>query len=481
MVEFKIEQGILKRVSGDEENIVIPQGVTRIDAGAFSSCKNRITSVEIPESVKDLNGPVFEGCPKLKKVILHEGLERLGYGCFRGCIQLEDIDIPDSVLSIGAQAFEGCSALKKIKLPSGVKEIFDGTFDSCSSLESVIMSDGVFRLGEKAFRKCIALAEIVLSASLLEIADYCFERCLSLRKMIINQGIIRIGKGAFYDCLALNSLSMPRGKIRIGQEAFRCCPCLADEKGFVIVRGVLFDYVGRDRKVTIPDTVKIISNGAFSLCADVTDVNIPASVWKIGNEVFAFCDNLSSVVMADGVTKIGSEVFRYSPDLKKVRFSSAVEEFGTDVFDGCKCLEEIYAPSLPLRRFSDELLPAARGFFTMLQSGEITDKALIEENLEYVKNNSYMLKKLAAEIPSATDFFCKEKLLSENDVSVLFGMSMTSVECRAMLLEYSFGMQKKRKRIYGVVSDNSKKLVDRKKQLKRVSAKHLKQNNHKTV
>ena len=68
----------------------------------------------------------------------------------------------------------------------------------------------------------------------------------------------------------IKTVIIKNGVTSIGDGAFLGCKGLADEKGFVIVRNVLYDYVGKDVNVTIPDSVTSIGNGAFYECTGLT-------------------------------------------------------------------------------------------------------------------------------------------------------------------------------------------------------------------
>ena len=69
--------------------------------------------MEIPGSVHVIERDAFRGCAELVRVVLSEGLEKLGPHCFAGC------------------------TLRKVKLPASVREICEGAFDCCGSLVRV--------------------------------------------------------------------------------------------------------------------------------------------------------------------------------------------------------------------------------------------------------------------------------------------------------------------------------------------------------
>ena len=56
--DFQIEDGVLIRYTGKDKDVVIPDGVTRIGAKAFFSCRS-LTSITIPDSVTSIGRSAF--------------------------------------------------------------------------------------------------------------------------------------------------------------------------------------------------------------------------------------------------------------------------------------------------------------------------------------------------------------------------------------------------------------------------------------
>jgi hypothetical protein len=66
---------------------------------------------------------------------------------------------------------------------------------------------------------------------------------------------------------------------------------------------------GSIRSVEIPETVRVISDGAFSCFASLTDITIPYGVVEIGTQAFNGCTSLLSINIADSVSRIGHHAF----------------------------------------------------------------------------------------------------------------------------------------------------------------------------
>lgn len=173
--------------------------VTSIKKSAFNLC-NSITSITIPNSVREIGSAAFYGCAKLKSVVLPEGITSIAYNTFDDCRSLESIYIPSSVRSIGSYAFNKCISLTSIVIPEGVEILEDGTFAECTNLTSVTIPKSLKTIENNAFSRC-GLEEIVLS-----------------------EGVESIGKNAFYYCKNLTKVTLPNSLKAIGEHAFTDLP-----------------------------------------------------------------------------------------------------------------------------------------------------------------------------------------------------------------------------------------------------------------
>ena len=184
--DFEIKNGVLIDYKGEGGNVVIPDGVWKIDWFAFDGCKG-LTSVHIPDSVT-----------------------KIGRRAFCGCSNLSSINIPDSVTVIGIRAFSCCYGLTSINIPYSVKEIGDYAFEYCHCLTSVHIPDSVTKIGFRTFACCYGLTSINIPDSVKEIGDYAFYGCNGLTSINISDGVTKIGEGAFG---GMNIKRQPHGHI----------------------------------------------------------------------------------------------------------------------------------------------------------------------------------------------------------------------------------------------------------------------------
>ena len=85
-------------------DVVIPDDVTIISSGAFQM-NTGMTSVRVPQSVKDIWDQTFFYCSALRAVDIR-GAERIAPSAFSCCEALEEVRLPACLTEIGAEAFD---------------------------------------------------------------------------------------------------------------------------------------------------------------------------------------------------------------------------------------------------------------------------------------------------------------------------------------------------------------------------------------
>jgi len=80
----------------------------------------------------------------LRRIILPDGVKRIEEGAFYGCINLEEINIPSSLQYLGTYAFSDCVSLKTDPLifPEGFERFGQLVFSDCSSLTGKVVLYG---------------------------------------------------------------------------------------------------------------------------------------------------------------------------------------------------------------------------------------------------------------------------------------------------------------------------------------------------
>lgn len=110
-----------------------------------------------------------------------------------------------------------------------------------------------------------------------------------------------------------------------------------DAQKFVIENNVLNAYTGSDFQVEIPDGIVKIGDGAFAGNSQIKEVTFPKSKIKsIGKEAFSSCKVLEKITLPQGLFEICEGAFKNCPSLKFVYIPSSVVLIGENVFDGNK-------------------------------------------------------------------------------------------------------------------------------------------------
>ncbi len=120
----------------------------------------------------------------IKKIVVPDGVKRIGDHAFYSYESLKSVELPISVICIGDHAFTQCRSLKRIDIPPNVKVIYENAFEHCSSLESIALPDGMWTIKHCAFYKCVSLKRIEVPESICHVGEYTFYKCTSLEKVV---------------------------------------------------------------------------------------------------------------------------------------------------------------------------------------------------------------------------------------------------------------------------------------------------------
>ena len=96
----------------------------------------------------------------------------------------------------------------------------------------------------------------------------------------------------------------------------------------------------------IPNSITVISYGAFEGCSGLTSVTVPNSVTSIGSGAFDSCSGLTSVTIPNSVTYIGDYAFYYCSGLTRVTIPNSVTYIGPGAFKDCRNLKTVYVEDI---------------------------------------------------------------------------------------------------------------------------------------
>ena len=350
--------------------VAIPDSVKNIGAYAFNGC-HEFSNVNIPDSVTNIEDCAFCYCGSLTSVSIGKGVVSVGASAFYGCGKLASVTIGDGVTKIGSDAFSGCSeilydtaTIPGVKLLDGwvvgytdslsddlnlvaIRGIGDYTFWNCRGLTSLTIQDSVASIGDGAFCGCSGLMNVVIGGGVTSIGEDAFSGCDGLASVTIPDSVMCVGDDAFFDCSGLTNVVIGGGVTGIGGSAFYGCSGLTSvtiPDGVTSIGGGAFAWCSGLTSVTIPGCVTQLSDMFPSAYQAITNVVMSRSVTNIASCAFSDCSELTSVTIPDSVTNIGSYAFSGCSGLTSVTIPNSVTSIGDYVFSGCRSLTHVTIP-----------------------------------------------------------------------------------------------------------------------------------------
>lgn len=174
---------------------VVPGKVKKIGNSAFRFCE-RLTQVVLNDNVEEIGENAFWNC-NITNVYLGKRLKVVGDSAF-GNTGLTSVTLL-SRIKWGKDVFDGCSRLTRATVEEGVTAIPDRTFDSCISLTSVSLPSSLLTIGKSAF-EYTGLKKVVLPGKVKTVGERAFYQSESLESIVIPASVTGIGEDAFCDC-----------------------------------------------------------------------------------------------------------------------------------------------------------------------------------------------------------------------------------------------------------------------------------------
>ena len=258
---LRIVEGVVTNYYGEDEEIVIPSSW---DGYQVKEIGSTVTNDGVTYSYYQ----PFRFNKYVERVVIPEGVTRIGDSAFSDCTSLKSIVLPHSLLSIGDSAFEGCSSLETITVPDNVTSIGERAFYKCTGLKTVDIGKSVYLIGSEAFSYCDSLSTIYVSArnSTFDSRSNC-------------NAIIRTENDTLV--VGCKGTNIPNNVAAIGTSAFANCRTLTT--------------------ITVPYGVRTIGRCAFMKCANLLSVKLGENVNEIRENAFYGCDKLVEVYNASSL------------------------------------------------------------------------------------------------------------------------------------------------------------------------------------
>lgn len=300
-------------------NIVIPatynnKPVTKINSQAFSH--RNITSVVIPDSIKEIGDSAFSYCQQLNDITMPDTPVLIGSHVFNntlyqnttenrdedGCLYVgkhlvsvlgytkDTFKTKEDTLSIAGYVFYGAN-LTSVEITGNVKIIGKYAFHNCPQLKSVVLHDGVETLANSAFSQCNALTNITFPGSISVIDEYVFGLCQNLTDITICDGVQKLGRDAFKGSKNIETVNLPDSNIAIDINTFAETKIYQNtnnwtDGAFYIDNHLITLTRNIYGSLTIREGTTNINGQALPLTKELSSITIPKSVKVIGENAF---------------------------------------------------------------------------------------------------------------------------------------------------------------------------------------------------
>lgn len=308
--------------------IDIPESLESMSDGAFSECK-KLTEFVVSEDnrfyLADDEGVLYNKekteilmYPKNKtnsEYVVPDTVENVGVKAFSDCEKLTRVTLPSAVKNIKNDAFASCRKLEFLNLPEGLESIGDAAFYYCDRFYPTALPETVEYVGANAFRYSAAFEDSAnWSDDLFYIGDYLVDSNLNsaITELTIKEGTRAIAPKALrYNFLKLISITLPASLKLIESGSLSDCDSLQNifvaegNSSFSATDGVLYNKdmtmllqyprAKQGLSFEIPETVETIGGNSFYACRTFESLTIPASVRMISDGAFNYCYKLRNI------------------------------------------------------------------------------------------------------------------------------------------------------------------------------------------
>lgn len=366
-------EAVIYGYNGNDEVVTIPSIINDCPVVEISNfgANEKVTTVNIPDSVETIGFDTFIDCPNLKVVNIGSGVNKIG-----GYLDYRYIEeYPDPVPTESEIPYKLFNASENAILQAMPPRT--PAFGNCPSLEKIVVSsdnavfsseDGVlFNKDKTIMLRCpegktgsytvpntvTAFGEI---GELYYHVCSPFYKCAKLEELIIPDSVVgKIGNSACMDSLKriyigkgitdLSGYTPPNILLSLSLENIEISP---QNDGYISENGVLFSKdksmlvrfpSAKSGDYVVPNSVKEISSYAFSEVHALNSLKLSENLEVIDGYAFLGC-NLKKLNLPAGIKEI--RVYAFSGmELEGFDWPEHIEEIGYGMFLGCKNLKSI--------------------------------------------------------------------------------------------------------------------------------------------
>lgn len=338
-----------------------PYDVTAVARRGFTS--SSFTKLTIPEGYTDIVENAFYGNTSLVVVNFPSTLKAIDANAFLDASSLTVVWFSEGLETIGINAFSGAN-LPFVILPASLKLIESGAFDVRQPAEDTTVLEEVLFMGsvapniEKgafgderrdylcagdaldAYKTALTASET--GGSLYEFDDTRLDfqgryTAAEGERFGIEFWMSGSWKGVVktvdsFEIVELSSYDLfyyiggaveDRRAALIENDTFTFKMYGADTDGFIIVDDVLYDYIGSEEVLYIPENITEVAPDAVQGLATLKMVIFGDKVTTVGDRAFVGNPYLVSVIFGTGIDHIGDDAFSLATYLIDIHFPNA--------------------------------------------------------------------------------------------------------------------------------------------------------------
>ena len=299
--DFVIQGRTLVKYNGMGGEVTVPDGVEVLAQWAFESA--RVTKVNLPESLKEIECYCFYGCRELEDITLPASLEKLGnMQAFAYNHSLKAINVAEGnpyFVSVDGVLFNK-DKTKLLYYPAGRNQ--GGEY---------AIPEGVTELGGSAIQDT-GLTAIELPSTFVKMYcgnDFSDNRGLTEIRVAKGNPVFHSVDGLLFD----NSGTLICYPSGLTKETLGVNDFPAEMKA---IGPYAFQFAQHLKNIEIPEGIKTIEWMCFTFSPSLRSVTLPASVNFIAGYAFAHCDNLEKVTILNPDAVIITDDERFSDDYR---------------------------------------------------------------------------------------------------------------------------------------------------------------------
>ncbi len=204
-----------------------------------------VVNLVLPESLDTISAGAFCGCTGLKTVNTGNGVKYIGGWAFSSCDTLTEVTVGTSVRNMGiiyhwydggypvawtpnSSPFEGTNVTRLVWNAKSCESYPFGstptmTMGDKPNVEQIILGEEVETIPDYFACGLISISEINIPNSVTTIGRGAFEGCSGLKSVTIGNSVTEIPQSCFYHCIGLTSVTIPNSVVSIDIQAFHDC------------------------------------------------------------------------------------------------------------------------------------------------------------------------------------------------------------------------------------------------------------------